>query len=154
MRLLVLLGLAACGRKGGYVPPIPSSIPDDIPIPRESGPVAGPHAVVDQAPPRAVSPDTPGGGTLPPWLAHLRAQVNLPLDACLATGPATVKTGTALVTARIDAAGAVHDVTLVRSSGSDVYDGCLVEAFRAARPDPPPADALADGQLLTEMAFR
>ena len=151
----LMLALVGCPRST-YTPPIPSSIPDDVPIPRESGPLAGPRAVVDGAPPAPIAADLPGGGTLPPWLAHLRAVVNPRLEVCLSTGPATIKTGTALVTARIEADGTLLDVTLVRTSGSGPYDSCLLQAFREARPKPPPPDALgSDGQLVTpEMAFR
>jgi TonB family protein len=154
VRALVLV-LAGCARHA-YVPPIPSTLPDDVPIPRAGGPLAGPRAVVDGQPAPALPPDTPGGGALPPWLAHLRAQINPLLEACLSTGPATIVTGTALLTARIDREGAVLDAELLRSSGSAPYDGCLLQAARAARPKPPPPEALtADGQLVTpEMAFR
>lgn len=151
-----MIGLLLLGcPKDRYVPPTLTPIPDDVPTPRADGPIAGPRAVVDQAPPQPVPEGTPGGGPVPPWLAQVRAAVTAGLDRCLATGPATIKSGTALVTLRIDRAGNVLEVVFVRSSGSEAYDACLVEAARAARPEPPPPEALqADGQALTEMAFR
>jgi TonB family protein len=111
--------------------------------------------VVDGPPAPTVPEGTPGGGPVPPWLASVRALVTTELDRCLASGPATIKTGTALVHVRIDGDGHVLESTLVRSSGSEAYDACLLQALRTVRAKPPPPEALeADGQADMELAFR
>lgn len=154
MRILVLV-LASCAKKPPPVP-VAEEVPDDVPTPRTDGPLAGPRAVVDEAPPMPPPEGTPGGGLLPPYLTKLRKALVDPLDACLAEGPATVVGTPALVVARLDAEGRLLSVGFERPSGVAWYDACLAKAFEAAVfPAPPPEVLGPDGQLQTpQMAFR
>lgn len=136
--------------------PVTTEVPND-PVPaRTDGPVAGPHAIVEEALPPPPPPETPGGGPMHAYLVQVRKLVGEDLLKCIESGGMNISTEPALVTATIGADGSLVDVVLDRSSGAEGYDQCVLRAFRGtAMPIPPSALVGESGTLTTgQMAFR
>ncbi len=131
-------------------PTVVPALPDDVPKPRQDGPVAGPRYVVEELPPPPPDPDAPGQGPLVPYLASVRKAVMTHVSACLAANAVVPPQQPVLVVAVIDGGGQLRDVALRRSSGSPGVDACAIHGFRVAeiRP-PPPASLSPEGTLQT-----
>ncbi len=127
---------------------MPGTEPTPPPV---EGPVAGPHYIVNEAPPPPVPAEVPGQGPLPPYLSKVRKVVDERLSACTGGRPPPEP---AMVGLRIAGDGAVLASRLVRTSTDAAWDACLARAVEGELPDPP-LELLVDGALDTPtMVFR
>src|SRR4051812_28392619 len=123
--MVLIALLVACVPK----PAAPVAGAED-PVPAHpDGPIAGPHAIVEEPLPPPPAPDTPGGGPMNPYVVQVRKVVGDALLKCVESGPMTIASDAALVTVTIAADGNLVNVVLNRSSGADAYDECLLRSF-------------------------
>jgi hypothetical protein len=101
------------------------------------------------------APDTPGFGLKPPYVAKVRDRVTEKLLACLQGEPENIVAAPALAKVSIGPAGELREVVLVRLSGSEAFDRCLLQAFRQTELPAPPPEILGEGGAVdAELAFR
>jgi TonB family protein len=135
-------------------PPVPMPVDETAPWTEGEAPIAGPHDIVEGPPQDPIPGDTPGAGPWPPYLTRLRKAVNERHLPCVQSeGVSAIEPAFVVVT--IQKTGLVSEVVLTRSSGSDIFDQCLVRAMRDLTVPPPPPELLEDDQLVSkEIAFR
>lgn len=146
---LTLALLAACHR----APPAlsaPEPLPPDVPTPRTDGVVAGPHYVVDAAPPPPVPADVPGQGVLPAYVSLLRRDLADRMAGCT-----SATTGhSALLKLSLAADGSVRDALLARSSGDAAWDACLRSSIDAGPFEVVPPELVEGAGFATDLVFR
>jgi outer membrane biosynthesis protein TonB len=98
-------------------------------------------------------PGHPPRESLDAYLEEVTGSVRARAEPCVdQAGDRRGETG---VVATIDQDGRVVALTVVRSSGSEPHDVCVLDAFRRVELPSPPREVLAGGRLVTpRLSFR
>jgi hypothetical protein len=148
-RAALLAALCACRHPAPIAPPEP--LPPDVPIPRTDGVVAGPHYVVDAAPPPDLPADVPGQGVLSPYVSLIRKDLAERMTGCTSAPSGHG----ALLKLSLRSDGSVDGALVARSSGDAAWDGCLVSSVEAGPFEPPPPELVASGGVFAvDLVFR
>lgn len=136
--------------------PVGKKVEKKKPRQREASIARAPSAVHNKAD-RAAAP-MPGASArdsnaLPNWTSKLVAQIarhkRYPEEA-----RARGETGTTQVAFRVDRSGGVHNVRVVRSSGSSLLDSEALAWVERSQPLPPPPAEIPDAKLNIDLPLR